>query len=59
MDRVLNRAWNVVRRTGAARPVGTVYVPDRMASVAERRYFDSLVGTDAVRRDPNAALVTG
>ena len=59
MERVLNRAWNVVRRAGSARAVGTVYVPDRMATAAERRYFDSLVGSGDVRRDPKAVLVLG
>ncbi|RUQ99131.1 hypothetical protein [Labedella endophytica] len=59
MDRVLNRAWNIVRGTGTTRAVGTVYVPDRMASAAERRYFDSLVGREDVRHDPNVVLVAG
>ena len=58
MDRVLIRAWNALRRTGTARAVGVVYVPDRMASAAERRYFDSLIGTETVRHDPKVALVS-
>jgi hypothetical protein len=59
MERVLNRAWNVVRRAGSTRATGTVYVPDRMATAAERRYFDSLVGSTDARRDPKAVLVLG
>lgn len=59
MDRVLNRAWSIVRSTGTTRAVGMVYVPDRMASAAERRYFDSLVSAETMRHDPNVVLVAG
>lgn len=58
MDRVLSRMWNVVRGTGGTRAVGTVYVPDRIATAAERRYFDSLVSSEGLRHDPNVVLVS-
>lgn len=58
VDRVLNRMWNVVRGSGSARAVGTVYVPDRIATAAERRYFDSLVGSESGRHDPKVVLVS-
>jgi hypothetical protein len=58
MDRVLSRAWNIVRGTGTPRAVGAVYVPDRLATASERRYFDSLVGREDVRHDPKVALVS-
>jgi hypothetical protein len=41
---------------GYSRSVGAVYVADRMATAAERRYFDSLVSTESARLDPNVAL---
>lgn len=58
VDRVLSRVWNSVRRTGTPRAVGVVYVPDRIATAAERRYFDSLVGMEGMRHDPNVALAS-
>ncbi|PSL36471.1 hypothetical protein CLV49_0062 [Labedella gwakjiensis] len=59
MDRLLNRVWNSVRRTGGPRAVGVVYVPDRIATAAERRYFDSLVSREGLRHDPNVVLAAG
>jgi len=59
VDRVWNRVWNGVRRTSASRAAGAVYVPDRIATAAERRYFDSLVSSDGARHDPNVVLAVG
>lgn len=56
MERVWDWARQAVVRSGSPRANGAVYVPDRMASAAERRYFDSLVGLESMRRDPNAVL---
>ncbi|WP_166426735.1 hypothetical protein [Labedella populi] len=54
----MERIWEWTRqaavRAGSARASGAVYVPDRMASAAERRYFDSLVGSGSAHRDPEA-----
>jgi hypothetical protein len=52
------RTWTrrVVARSGSPRVNGAVYVPDRMASAAERRYSDSLIGTGSVRHDPKVAM---
>ncbi|WP_166409048.1 hypothetical protein [Labedella phragmitis] len=46
----------MVTRSGFPRVNGAVYVPDRMASAAERRYFDSLIGAGSVRHDPKVAM---
>lgn len=56
MERI--REWTrlVVARPGSPRANGAVYVPDRMASAAERRYFDSLIGAVSVRHDPKVAM---
>lgn len=56
MERI--REWTrlVVARSGSPRVNGAVYVPDRMASAAERRYFDSLVGSGTVSHDPRVVM---
>lgn len=56
MERLLGRLRSVARRTGAPRTAGAVYVQDRLASLAERRYFDSIVGGAGERRDLIAHL---
>ncbi len=50
MARMWERALRVLSRPGSTRSSGVVYVPDRLATPAERRYSDALVGIGPVRR---------
>lgn len=56
MERIWEWTRQAAARAGSPRVSGAVYVPDRMASAAERRYSDALLGSGSVRRESSVTM---